>query len=172
MLVDVIKGRSFVPPLRSAGWYPATESDPVDYAGKISKNDSRIDWASSDMDDLLIRKNVFGELWCMMPFEVVRGGKKEIVERRVIIHQMDLHQPNRRLSDYGKPGLFVEDTAADDWPNVDLLALTGDFKDLESRGLHSVLKINSCTVDGGKKGKGRMEILNQLQKQTDSSPTS
>jgi methionyl-tRNA formyltransferase len=162
MLLDVIKKGSFLAPLQNGGWYPSSESDPIDHAEKITKEHSRIDWTVSDIDDILLRHGVLGDLWCVVPFEIVRGGKPSRVQKRVVIHGLEVHEPKYGLSQYGKPGFFVEETTPNRLANADLLALTSNFKELESQGRNFALRITSCTTDGGKKAQGRMEILNSL----------
>ncbi|KAF2199086.1 Formyltransferase [Delitschia confertaspora ATCC 74209] len=164
MLVDVIKNGAYIPPLKKAGWYPSSDSDSLDHAEKITKEHHRVDWKRSRIDDLLLRHRVLGDLWCTMPIESVRDGQKVIVEKRVVIHGLEEHIPERSLSEYGdNPGFFVEDTVPmQKLASADLLALTSDFRDLETEARNAVLRITSCTVDGGKKGQGRMEILRSL----------
>lgn len=162
MLLDVIKKRSFLTPPENAGWYPSRVSDPIDHAEKITKQHRRIDWAFSDIDDILLRHRVFGDLWCVISFDIVRRGKKSRVEKRVVIHELEIYEPKSGLSQYGKPGFFVENIPPNLLANADLLALTSNFRELESQGRNIALRITSCTTEGGKKGQGRMEILNLL----------
>ncbi|EOA92169.1 uncharacterized protein SETTUDRAFT_86942 [Exserohilum turcica Et28A] len=66
MLVDVVKSRTFVPPLQDAGWY-AHSNYPTDHAPKITKRDRFVDLETDTLQDILAKQRAFGDPWCILP---------------------------------------------------------------------------------------------------------
>lgn len=93
MLVDVVKSRRFVPPLKDAGWY-AQSNHPTDHAPKITKRDRFVDFDKDTLDDILAKQQALGDPWCILP-----NGD------RLILH--DVIDTNTADTSNRKPGFFV-----------------------------------------------------------------
>jgi methionyl-tRNA formyltransferase len=136
MLVDLLKSRSYVPPLHDAGWY-SSSSGPVSHAEKLTKTHSYIDFPTATAQDILTRKRALGDLWCYLP-QQQRG-------ERVIIHE--IHRIGVVDTTHREPGF------------VDLEGLLGvGIKTADG----VVLDVNSCTVSGGTKKQGVAKIKRLL----------
>ncbi|KAF1967576.1 methionyl-tRNA formyltransferase [Bimuria novae-zelandiae CBS 107.79] len=66
MLVDVLKTRAFVPPLKDVGWYKDS-GGPIDHAGKIMKGDQQVDFSMMTLDHAFAIKHAIGNPWCEFP---------------------------------------------------------------------------------------------------------
>lgn len=66
MLVEVLKKRAFVPPLKDVGWYGGS-GGPVDHAGKIRKGDQEVNFLSSSLERVFAVKKAIGDPWCTLP---------------------------------------------------------------------------------------------------------
>lgn len=65
MLVDVLRSRAFVPPLKDVGWY-ADSGGPVNHARKILKSDRQVDFATSTLEQVRAIRRAIGEPWCVL----------------------------------------------------------------------------------------------------------
>ncbi|KAF2184284.1 methionyl-tRNA formyltransferase [Zopfia rhizophila CBS 207.26] len=135
MLVDVLRTRSFVPPIEDAGWY-TNSGGPTDHAEKITKQHRYIDFSTATAEDIILRHQVLGDLWCTMD-----DGQ------RVIFHEFQLSDLN--YDGDTRTGFFILDESS----NAPLLARTGDNR---------VLKILSSTIGGGKRGQGNQAVKHAL----------
>lgn len=62
MLVDVLKEGNFIEP-RAAGWY----AGPTEYAPKITKPDSFVDFETMELNRILAVNRALGDVWCRLP---------------------------------------------------------------------------------------------------------
>lgn len=90
MLVNGIRNRIFVPPLKDAGWRGATGDDSIIHAAKITPEDRHIDWKNWTWKEISRRQRVLGPLWNMalVPVKPVDGGV-EFQKKRVILTNVE-----------------------------------------------------------------------------------
>ncbi|KAI9773920.1 MAG: Methionyl-tRNA formyltransferase [Geoglossum simile] len=69
MLVQGLRDRVFVPPLKEVGWWSRPQlrdqAPEIRHAPKITPKDRCIDWSSFSADEILRRQRVLGPLWNM-----------------------------------------------------------------------------------------------------------
>ncbi|KAJ4357630.1 Methionyl-tRNA formyltransferase [Didymosphaeria variabile] len=89
MLVNVLKTRAFVPPLKDIGWYKDS-GGPIDHAGKVMKGDQQVDFSKTTLEDVFAIKRAIGDPWCWLPngerlmlneFSEAKGPGKDSDER-------------------------------------------------------------------------------------------
>ena len=151
MLVDVLKTKVFVPPLRDVGWYKDS-GGPVDHAGKIVKADQQVDLSTTTVKQLSAIQRAIGDPWCLLP-----SGERLILNQfRVTGYDF---QPEP-----GPPGLWVAGGTMPGQPQEIPVAR------LACGGVVAILK---CTFSGGAIGGGNqrlMKILGNRQKPLPSQP--
>lgn len=96
MLINGIRNRIFLPPLKDAGWRAAEGSDPLIHAAKIKPEDRHIDWKHWTWKEISRRQRVLGPLWNMalVPTKSLDGGV-EFQKKRVIFTDIEEVQPVR-----------------------------------------------------------------------------
>jgi methionyl-tRNA formyltransferase len=67
MLVDVLNSRSYVPPHQDSGWYASMSNASVNYAPKITKQDSFVDFEKHTKEEIMVKQRALGETWCLLP---------------------------------------------------------------------------------------------------------
>ncbi|KKZ66095.1 methionyl-tRNA formyltransferase [[Emmonsia] crescens] len=93
MLVDGIRNRVFVPPLKGVGWHKPGNEAALRHAGKISPEDRHINWSSWTAQEINRRQRALGLLWSNAvigadsPVSANNGQKK-----RVIFTKMELDE--------------------------------------------------------------------------------
>lgn len=94
MLINGIRNRIFVPPLKDAGWRAAAGGDPIIHAAKITPEDRHIDWKNWTWKEISRRQRVLGPLWNMalVPVKPVDGGV-EFQKKRVIFTNVEEAKP-------------------------------------------------------------------------------
>jgi methionyl-tRNA formyltransferase len=69
MLVQGLRDRVFVPPLKEVGWWSSPQlrdgAPEIRHAPKITPKDRYIDWSSFSANEILRRQRVLGSLWNM-----------------------------------------------------------------------------------------------------------
>ncbi|OJD18895.1 hypothetical protein AJ78_01150 [Emergomyces pasteurianus Ep9510] len=63
MLVEGIRNRVFIPPLRSLGWRKPNNETALRHAGKIKPEDRHINWSSWTAQEISRRQRILGPLW-------------------------------------------------------------------------------------------------------------
>ncbi len=149
MLVEALRNRVFVPPLQDVGWYGKIifEAE-LKHAPKIQKEDSHIDWDTWTADEILLRSRVLGDLWDNTTW------RKSISDKGIDYTSL----PPKRTIFHG----FEE------WQNIDL----GKLSKMDDSSFYlatrekppKILRVTSCTVEGGRKGTGSREIIANLGK--------
>ncbi|KAF3047254.1 Methionyl-tRNA formyltransferase [Didymella keratinophila] len=89
MMIDVLKKGAFVEPSEGKGWYDGV----TDYAPKITKRDSFIDFGNMSVQEVLAVNRALGDMWCLLP-----NGE------RLVMHEIAQTASNCRD---GRTGLFV-----------------------------------------------------------------
>lgn len=80
MLVQGLRQRLFVPPLKEVGWIPESENAAnLRHAAKITSNDKHINWDSWTAEEILRRNRVIGPLW-----NIAACGDSSPREKRII----------------------------------------------------------------------------------------
>ncbi|EEH43410.1 methionyl-tRNA formyltransferase [Paracoccidioides brasiliensis Pb18] len=105
MLVEGIRNRVFVPPLKGVGWLKPVEGVSLRYAGKITSEDRHINWKSWTADEISRCQRVLGLLWNNAVVRVAPGGNHE--HKRVIFTKMEVVDsiPGSPCSTQIDPGL-------------------------------------------------------------------
>lgn len=81
MLVQGLRDRVHVPPLKNAGWVVVPDGTDLVHAPKITKADMQMDWETWTVDEMLRKLNVFGSVWT---HGLVAAGKGEGTKKRVL----------------------------------------------------------------------------------------
>ncbi|KAF2490704.1 Formyltransferase [Lophium mytilinum] len=156
MLVDVLRHKTFVPPLVDGGWCAeATPAADLLHAPMITKEDGRIRWERWGGEELLRRRRVLENLWT-----TVRIGDEE---KRLVIHGLEsIREPEHAAAGVGQ---FVACKA----PEGTVLeggipAGDGDFLGVRMVDGQFLL-VTKCTLEGRQKGKGAAVVLQGLSKQ-------
>ena len=149
MLVETLRNRAFAPPLEDVSWYGKDMSEAeLKHAPKIQKEDSHIDWDTWTADEILLRSRVLGDLWDNITW------RKSISDKGIDHTSL----PPKRTIFHG----FEE------WQNTDFgkLSKTDDssFCLATRENPPKILRVTSCTVEGGKKATGSREIIANLGK--------
>jgi methionyl-tRNA formyltransferase len=116
MLVRVLESRSFVPPLKDAGWY-AQSGCPTDHAPKITKADRFVDFETNTLADVFAKRQALGDLWCLLPnghrlilHDVIDAGMTDSSDRKSgFFIGPDVKQPLMRLA-CGGIGILAKST--------------------------------------------------------------
>lgn len=128
MLVDVLREGSFVEPTESVAWYTGK----TEYAPKITKQDSFIDFDAMSVQQALAVNRALGDVWCRLS-----NGE------RLVVHE---------IADAGR--------GCEDGP-TGLFAGPGGMLMLRAKcGGEGV--IQSSTYPGGKKGHGNSKVIKML----------
>lgn len=154
MLVEALRNRVFVHPLKNVGWYGKNTPEPeLKNAPKIQKEDSRINWDTWTADEILLRNRVLGDLWDDITWRKSISDESidhtSLPSKRTIFHEFESPQSTH----IGKP------------------SKTGNsfFYVVTHENPPKTLRVTSCTIEGGKKGAGNSEILSNLRKSTEGS---
>jgi len=153
MLVDALRKGAFVPPLEEVGWSGGEHvGGNISHAPKITKADGHIKWKTWTAQDILRRRRVLGDLWSILGSEIVQHHPK-----RIIFHDLkEVEASNVPQLDQVayKPGrLFASGLAKSN--SMQLYVVTCDKP-------ARMLQVESCTLEGGRKGAGAREILQSL----------
>ncbi|KAJ4294555.1 Methionyl-tRNA formyltransferase [Kalmusia sp. IMI 367209] len=132
MLVNVLKSRAFVPPLKDVGWYKDS-GGPVDHAEKILKGHRQVDFLTATMQEILAIKLACGDPWYQLP-----NGD------RVILNEMS---ESNTVSEESRKGLWVPE---------------GSDIPLARTACGRVLKIEKSTYEGGKIRGGNSRLIRVL----------
>jgi methionyl-tRNA formyltransferase len=91
ILVNGIRNRIFVPPLKEAGWRAAEGGDSIIHAAKVTPEDRHIDWKNWTWDEISRRQRVLGPLWnvALVPSKSLEGGVS-FQKKRVIFTDIEL----------------------------------------------------------------------------------
>ena len=80
MLVQGLRKRLFLPPLRDVGWIRGPEEMAnLRHAAKITPNDRHIDWKSWTAEDILRRNRIIGPLWNNAACGAASAHEKRVV---------------------------------------------------------------------------------------------
>ncbi|KAL1612226.1 Methionyl-tRNA formyltransferase [Paraconiothyrium brasiliense] len=138
MLVNVLKSRSFVPPLKDVGWYKES-GGPIDHAGKIMKGDQQVDFLKTTLEEVFTIKRAIGEPWCWLP-----NGERLM------------------LNEFGEANGSVEDSDERMWVsdrgNKDVKQGTP----LARMACGHVLRIDKSTIAGRPVGGGNQRLVHLL----------
>lgn len=136
MLVQVLKDGAFIPPLKNVA--RRSESSPR-HASKITKEDSHVDFRTWTADRIVRTLRVVGQLWDTTIYSKITA--EDGVPKRVVIHSVSIdNSPPDREHPLGS--WWVIDQRQ---PLPAIGTVTCDGK---------VLYIESCTVEGHRKGEG------------------
>lgn len=133
MLVDVIKSRAFVPPLKDVGWY-GKSGEPIDHAEKITKQHKYIDFSKASLEDILTIQRVLGEPWCLLP-----NGERLILNK---VNETEMTDECNH-----KPGLWVQ---------------AGIKTPVAKAACGRIVSIEQSTYPGTKTGQGNARLLRIL----------
>ncbi|EON62733.1 hypothetical protein W97_01958 [Coniosporium apollinis CBS 100218] len=169
LLVESLRKRLFVPPLEDAGWY-AKEGQKLWHAPKITKEDRHINWPRPQhfhysiqhspssvvrtAEDLLRRDRVLGDLWDTTTYQSVIPY--EAKAKRIVFHGWEqVSSDDPVFKELGpaeelKPG--VPHIAEHSNASPSLYYRTQDEPP-------KLVRVTSCTVEGGKRGVGVSEIM-------------
>ena len=134
MLVEVLKSRTFVPPLKDIGWYKDS-GGPIEHAEKVLKTHRQVDFSKMNLPNALAVKRVLGDPWCILP-----TGDRLIMN--------EISKSEFPINREGKKGIWFPDGS--DVP-VARMACGG------------VLAIEKCTYEGGKTGHGNARLIRALE---------
>lgn len=150
MLVDVLKSRAFVPPLKDVGWYKDS-GGAVDHADKLVKGDQQVDFAKSTVDDVFAIKRAIGDPWCWLP-----NGERlilnEFSEAEVLAGQQEQEHDLGQMWSGPAHGFKNE---------VPLVRMA----------CGRTLQINKSSIGGRPVGGGNQRLVNMLQRQGDTLTT-
>ncbi len=80
MLVQGIRDRLYVPPLKEVGWFHGREdAQNLRRAPKVTSEDRHVDWNSWTAEDVLRRNRVIGPLWNMATCRESSAPEKRII---------------------------------------------------------------------------------------------
>lgn len=136
MLVQVLKSRAYVPPLKDVGWYAAS-GGPVDHAGKVDKKSCFVDFSKATLHDILAIERIQGTPWTILP-----NGCRLILNK--------CRAADVVVDDNLEAGIWCPDREQD--PSVPLRHL------LAKTACGGVLSIEQCTYEGGKLGCGYQRV--------------
>lgn len=149
MLVNVLRSRAFVPPLKEVGWFQSAglKDRPIRHAPKISKEDMRVDFKTWSADRIVRTLRILGELWDDSIFEQL-CNRKDDGPRRIKIHQVRVAELDQLESD-------IEIIPEPFWSPVHgcVAHYTPDRK---------VVCLESFTVEGQGRGTGNEYVLPRL----------
>ncbi|KAK2801858.1 Methionyl-tRNA formyltransferase [Onygenales sp. PD_10] len=164
MLVQGIRNRVFVPPLKDVGWISKDSPFARQYAGKITPEERHVDWKNWPSDEIIRRQRLIGPVWgnaiissskseeCVERREIKRLIFKdlEILEEKDYSGPIDLvhvHESNIRpgtvfIAPTKKPETCISDTGNDS--DTALYVYTLDRK---------IIQINEMQVESLKPGR-------------------
>lgn len=153
MLVEALRDGVFVPPLEEAGRLDRKRTEAnISHAPKITKEDGHVRPSTWSAEDILRRNRVLGDLWGVVTSDAVRN------QRRVILHKLEETEVSKtpqlvgQSEDVYRPGrLFASRLGR----SAQLYILTCDKP-------ARLLRVTSCTLEGGRKGAGVQELLQKL----------
>ncbi|KAL2013779.1 hypothetical protein VTN00DRAFT_1304 [Thermoascus crustaceus] len=89
ILVNGIRNRIFIPPVKDAGWRAAEGGDVI-HAAKIKPEDRHINWASWTWTDISRRNRVLGPLWSKaLVLNDSPDGNHSFQQKRIIFTKME-----------------------------------------------------------------------------------
>jgi len=148
MLVEGLRERVFVEPVVDVGWYgmrKGGEEVDVAHAPKIGKEDMRVEWSAWDVDEILLRVRVLGQVW-----DEVQFGEEK---KRVVYHGFSPFQATSESEGVGPGTLFLANDGAQQRL---LVRICGEMA--------HVLEVDACTVSGRPKGEGKQELIAMIKK--------
>ncbi|OJD36128.1 methionyl-trna formyltransferase [Diplodia corticola] len=136
MLVQVLRERAFIPPLKSAASESTAEPR---HASKITKEHSHVDFHTWPADRIVRTLRVVGQLWDTALYSEIlpeAGSPK-----RIVIHaaRIDTGAP----AEAHPPGTWWADNKRQPVPAIGTVTCDG-----------KVIYIESCTIEGSRKGEG------------------
>jgi hypothetical protein len=94
ILMEGIRNRIFVPPLKDAGWRAVEAGNELIHAAKIKPEDRHIDWANWTWSDISKRNRILGPLWSKsLVASEGSDGRLSFSERRVIFSKLEETRP-------------------------------------------------------------------------------
>lgn len=143
ILIEGIRNRIFVPPLKDAGWRAAETGNEIIHAAKVKPEDRHIDWANWTWTDISRRNRILGPLWSKsLVTSEGPDGRPSFSEKRVIFSKFEEEQP---VGDLGKlaliPGVpFISGTlSSQPQDKKELYVFTNDGK---------LIRIHEMKVEG------------------------
>lgn len=139
MLVDILKTKAFVPPLKDVGWYKDSDG-PIEHAPKISAPHLEVT-SETTMEQVFVIKRAIGNPWFNLP----TGDRLILNEFKVSTHAFDDELCNGRVGKltYNRFGL-----------NKDV--------PLVQMACGGVIEIEKCTWSGGAVGHGNQKLVRLL----------
>ncbi|KAK0653416.1 Methionyl-tRNA formyltransferase [Lasiodiplodia hormozganensis] len=150
MLVQVLRDGAFIPPLTSA--IAKSESEPR-HASKITKEHSHVDFRTWPADRIVRTLRVLGQLWDTEIHSQILSGQGS--SKRIVIHAARVG-PGSPPESYA-PGTWWADDERQPVPAIGTVTCDG-----------KVLYIDSCTVEGHRKGEGTRLLSRALAHTSDS----
>ncbi|KAJ9264565.1 hypothetical protein DTO212C5_7068 [Paecilomyces variotii] len=98
ILIEGMRNRLFVPPLKEAGWRATEAGSKLIHAAKIKPEDRHVDWANWTWTDISRRNRILGPLWSKSLVAIEDpDGRISFGEKRIIFSKFEEVQPNRDL---------------------------------------------------------------------------
>ncbi|KAL1639670.1 Methionyl-tRNA formyltransferase [Diplodia intermedia] len=136
MLVQVLRERAFIPPLKSAA--VKSESEPR-HASKLTKEHGHVDFHTWSADRIVRTLRVVGQLWDTALYSKILP--EETASKRIAIHAARIETGTR--AEAHPPGTWWVDDRRPPVPVIGTVTCDG-----------KVLYIESCTIEGHRKGQG------------------
>jgi methionyl-tRNA formyltransferase len=171
LLGEALEHRIFVPPLHPLEISQSqinglTDGNGVAYAPKITPDDRRIDWERMTSAEILHRSHILGELWDTTIYEsLARGDSPGLTlddthTRRIKYHGI------QSSNSINLPNTFDEqyiDSLKAGNPFVIRCRKPGGRTRVGVKTVDGFVIINGCTLAGGKKNEGEIELLRLLE---------
>ncbi|KAK8185893.1 formyl transferase [Phyllosticta citribraziliensis] len=149
MLVDALRSRAFVPPLKEVEWYQSAElkGRRIRHAPKITKEDMHVDFKTWSSDRIIRTLRILGELWDDTIYEKL-CNQKDDGPKRIKIHKVSVAELDELESD-------IETIPEPFWSPLYgcVTHYTSDRK---------IICLESFTVQGHGQGKGNSFVLPRL----------
>ena len=149
LLVQALRERLYLPLNQTISQEPVPENQRL--APKITKEDRHVNWETWTASNILNRNRVLGDLWDTSTWSQCAASPN--ISKRVIFHALKPLQ-NKLLNKRGGPG------------TVYLTGGTLAIRTAKGPGSDDVgaVEVVSCTLEGGKKGKGDRELVSVLKR--------
>ncbi|KAK7612753.1 formyl transferase [Phyllosticta citricarpa] len=156
MLVNVLRSRTFVPPLKEVG-SAELKDRPIRHAPKITKEDMHVDFKTWTSDRVVRTLRILGELWDDTIYEKL-CNQKDDGPKRIKIHKISVAELDELESD-------IEIIPEPFWSPLHgcVAHYTSDRK---------IVCLESFTIEGQGQGKGNSYILPRLKDEFKSMATS